>query len=72
MPGAIGIEFAYFYSVFGTKVTIIEMLDNILPIEDKEVSQTLEKSFKKRGIDIYTKAIVEKAEVKREKSQSNF
>ncbi len=62
--GAIGIEFAYFYSVLGTKVTIIEMLDNILPVEDVEVSQTLEKNFKKRGIDIYTKTMVEKAEVK--------
>ncbi len=62
--GAIGIEFAYFYSVLGTKVTIIEMLDNILPIEDTEVSLTLEKSFKKRGIEIYTKTLVEKAVVK--------
>ncbi len=62
--GAIGIEFAYFYSVLGTKVTIIEMLDNILPIEDTEVSQALEKNFKKRGIDIFTKTLVEKAEVK--------
>jgi len=62
--GAIGIEFAYFYSVLGTKVTIIEMLDNILPLEDAEVSQTLEKNFRKRGIDIFTKAVVEKAEVK--------
>ena len=67
--GAIGIEFAYFYSVLGTKVTVIEMLDNILPIEDTEISQTLEKSFKKRGIDIYTKTIVEKAEVKGNKVQ---
>lgn len=62
--GAIGVEFAYFYSVLGTKVTIIEMMDNILPIEDKEVSQTLEKSFKKRGIEILTNAKVQKAEVK--------
>jgi dihydrolipoamide dehydrogenase len=62
--GAIGIEFAYFYHVLGTKVTVIEMMDEILPIEDKEVSQTLAKSFKKRGIEIYTKATVEKAEVK--------
>ena len=43
--GAIGIEFAYFYSVLGTKVTVIEMLDHILPIEDEEVSQTLGKEF---------------------------
>ena len=62
--GAIGIEFAYFYSVLGTKVTVIEMLDNILPVEDAEVSQALEKNFKKRGIDIYTKTVVDKAEVK--------
>ncbi len=65
--GAIGIEFAYFYNVLGTKVTVIEMLDNILPIEDKEVSQTLEKSFRKRGIEILTKAAVKKAEVKGKK-----
>jgi len=60
--GAIGVEFAYFYSVLGTKVTIIEMMENILPVEDKEVSQSLEKSFKKRGIEIYTSAKVEKVE----------
>jgi dihydrolipoyl dehydrogenase len=65
--GAIGIEFAYFYSVLGTKVTVVEMLDNILPIEDKEVSATLEKNFKKRGIEILTKTSVEKAEVKGKK-----
>jgi dihydrolipoamide dehydrogenase len=62
--GAIGIEFAYFYSTLGTKVTIIEMLKHILPIEDEEVSIALEKNFKKRGIDILTSATVEKAEVK--------
>jgi dihydrolipoamide dehydrogenase len=65
--GAIGIEFAYFYSVLGTKVTVIEMLDSILPIEDKEVSDALAKSFRKRGIEIYTKTTVEKAEVKGKK-----
>ncbi len=65
--GAIGIEFAYFYSVLGTKVTVVEMLENILPIEDKEVSQTLEKNFRKRSIEIFTKAVVEKAEVKGKK-----
>ncbi|HEY7750988.1 MAG TPA: dihydrolipoyl dehydrogenase [Ignavibacteriaceae bacterium] len=62
--GAIGIEFAYFYAVLGTKVTVVEMMENILPIEDAEVSKTLEKNFKKRGIEIFTKATVEKAEVK--------
>lgn len=62
--GAIGVEFAYFYNVLGTEVTIVEMLDNILPIEDKEVSDTLARSFKKRGIKIHTGTKVEKAEVK--------
>lgn len=61
--GAIGVEFAYFYSVLGTKVTLIEMMDNILPIEDKEVSETLENNFKKRGIDLLTNAKVQKAKV---------
>ncbi|MCZ7603837.1 MAG: dihydrolipoyl dehydrogenase [Melioribacteraceae bacterium] len=62
--GAIGVEFAYFYNVLGTEVTIIEMMDNILPIEDKEVSDTLARSFKKRGIKIHTGTKVEKAETK--------
>ncbi len=62
--GAIGVEFAYFYATLGTKVTVIEMLKHILPIEDEEVSVALEKNFKKRGIDILTSATVEKAEVK--------
>jgi dihydrolipoamide dehydrogenase len=65
--GAIGVEFAYFYSVLGTKVTLIEMMDSILPVEDKEVSLTLEKSFIKRGIDILTNAAVQKAEIKSNK-----
>ncbi|GBD87336.1 dihydrolipoyl dehydrogenase [bacterium BMS3Abin03] len=62
--GAIGIEFAYFYAILGTKVTVIEMLDHILPIEDEEISKELEKSFKKRKIDILTKATVNKAVLK--------
>lgn len=62
--GAIGVEFAYFYNVLGTKVTIIEMMDSILPIEDREISAALEKSFKKRGIEIYTSSKVNSAEVK--------
>jgi dihydrolipoamide dehydrogenase len=52
--GAIGIEFAYFYQTFGTKVTVVEMLPNILPVEDTEVSQALEKSFNKLGVGIRT------------------
>ncbi len=63
--GSIGVEFAYFYSVLGVKVTIIEMLDNILPIEDKESSDALKSNFTKRGIKILTNTLVEKAEAKK-------
>lgn len=57
--GAIGVEFAYFYNSFGTKVTIVEMMPNILPVEDKEISKLLESSFKKSGIEILTESKVE-------------
>jgi dihydrolipoamide dehydrogenase len=70
--GAIGIEFAYFYNVLGSKVTVIEMLANILPVEDKEISQTLQRSLRKRGIEIFTKATVEKAEIKGKKVEVTF
>ncbi|HVT82986.1 MAG TPA: FAD-dependent oxidoreductase, partial [Phycisphaerae bacterium] len=60
--GAIGVEFAYIYSEFGTQVTLIEMMDRILPIEDEEVSNRLESIFKKRGIDIRTKHRTERLE----------
>ncbi|MBN1302375.1 MAG: dihydrolipoyl dehydrogenase [Melioribacteraceae bacterium] len=63
--GAIGVEFAYFYNVLGTKVTLVEMLGNMLPIEDKEVSQTLERNFKKRGIEVITGAVVKNAEIQK-------
>ncbi len=61
--GAIGVEFAYFYNTFGTKVTLIEMMPNIIPLEDEEVSKNLETIFKKSGMEIYTSAKVEKAKV---------
>lgn len=57
--GAIGAEFAYFFSSFGTKVTLIEAEDRILPNEDKEISTWLEKAFKKRKINILTSTISE-------------
>lgn len=63
--GAIGVEFAYFYSVLGTKVTIIEMLDRIVPVEDVDSSKELSRSFRKRGIEIFTSTKVEKAEIKK-------
>jgi dihydrolipoamide dehydrogenase len=57
--GAIGIEFAYFYNAFGTKVTVVEMMPTILPNEDSEISKMLEGILKKSGIDIYTESKVE-------------
>ena len=52
--GAIGVEFAYFYNALGTQVTIVEMLDHLLPIEDEEVSKELERAFRKKKITIKT------------------
>ncbi|MBC8051854.1 MAG: dihydrolipoyl dehydrogenase [Sphingobacteriaceae bacterium] len=57
--GAIGIEFAYFYNALGTKVTVVEFMDRIVPVEDEEISKQLERSLKKAGIDILTNANVE-------------
>jgi dihydrolipoamide dehydrogenase len=52
--GAIGMEFAYFYHAMGTKVTIVEMMDRVLPVEDKDVSAAMEKLYKKHGFTILT------------------
>lgn len=57
--GAIGSEFAYFYNAIGTKVTLVEYMPNIVPLEDEEVSKTLERAFKKAGITVKTEASVE-------------
>lgn len=60
--GAIGSEFAWFYQTLGTRVTLIELLPNILPLEDEEVSKQMERSFKKAGMTVLTHAEVQKAE----------
>ncbi len=52
--GAIGVEFAYFLNAFGCKVTLVEMMPRILPIEDDEVSAVLERAFKRQNIDVRT------------------
>ncbi|MBL7764592.1 MAG: dihydrolipoyl dehydrogenase [Chitinophagaceae bacterium] len=57
--GAIGVEFAYFYNSIGTKVTIVEFMPRIVPVEDEDISKELEKSFKKQGMTIMTNASVE-------------
>lgn len=56
--GAIGVEFAYFYSSIGTEVTVVEFLDRIVPVEDEEVSKALERNFKKNGINVMTSSEV--------------
>ena len=61
--GAIGMEFAYFYASLGTKVTVVEYLDTILPREDKDVSKEMEKIMKKKGITFMTNTAVESVAV---------
>jgi len=62
--GAIGIEFAYFYNSMGTEVKIIEYMDRILPVEDKDISNQLSKTFKKSGIQILTNSEVISSDTK--------
>jgi dihydrolipoamide dehydrogenase len=61
--GAIGMEFADVYNAFGSKVTVIEALDQVLPLEDAECAAVVDKSYRKRGVDIHVGARLEKAEV---------
>ncbi|MFV0604560.1 MAG: dihydrolipoyl dehydrogenase [Niabella sp.] len=56
--GAIGVEFGYFYNSIGTKVTIVEFMPRVVPVEDAEISKELEKNLKKQGIDIMTNSEV--------------
>ncbi|MCC2589993.1 dihydrolipoyl dehydrogenase [Chryseobacterium sp. MFBS3-17] len=69
--GAIGVEFADFYNSMGTKVTIVEFMPNIVPVEDEEVSKHLEKSLKKAGIEIMTNASVESVDTSGEGVKAN-
>ena len=62
--GAIGVEFAYFYNTMGVDVTIVEYLPNIVPLEDKDISKQLQRSFKKSGIKIMTNSSVESVDTK--------
>ncbi len=61
--GAVGMEFADVFSAYGSEVTVIEALDRVLPVEDKDCSAVVARSFKKRGINIFTSAMVQGAEV---------
>src|SRR5207247_10843682 len=62
--GAVGVEFASIYSSFGAKVTLIEILPSIVPLEDEEISKELKRVFTKKGIEVHTKAKLEGAEPK--------
>ena len=62
--GAIGAEFAYFYNTIGTKVTLVELLPNIVPLEDEEVSRQMERIFKKAGMKVMNGATVESVNTK--------
>jgi dihydrolipoamide dehydrogenase len=63
--GAIGVEFAYFYNAFGAKVTLVEMLPQIVPVEDEDVAKALHRSFEKQGIAVHVGTKVESVRVKK-------
>jgi len=65
--GAIGSEFAYFYNAIGTRVTLVEFMPAIVPVEDEEVSKQLERSFKKAGMKIMTSSSVESVDTSGDK-----
>lgn len=65
--GAIGSEFAHFYQSMGTQVTLVEFMPSIVPNEDKEVSSTLQRAFKKSGMKIYTSTSVESVDTSGDK-----
>ncbi|MCK5465399.1 MAG: dihydrolipoyl dehydrogenase, partial [Bacteroidales bacterium] len=65
--GAIGSEFAYFYNSMGTIVTLVEVLPNVVPLEDEEVSKQLARSFKKAGMKVMTGSTVESVDTKGKK-----
>lgn len=67
--GAIGSEFAHFYNTIGTKVTLVEFMPNIIPLEDEEVSKQLERSFKKAGMKVMTSSSVESVDTSGKKCQ---
>ena len=65
--GAIGVEFAYFFNAFGSKVTLVEMLPQIVPVEDEEVAKALQRSFEKQGIAVHVGTKVENIRVRKDK-----
>ena len=70
--GAIGVEFAYFYRSMGVDVTIVEFMENIVPLEDIDISKELKRSFKKHGINVMTSSTVEKVDIKNDVCKVNI
>jgi dihydrolipoamide dehydrogenase len=60
--GAIGMEFAYVYAAMGTKVTVVEFMPNLVPVEDEDISKEIAKQYKKLGVDTYVNSSVEKVD----------
>ncbi len=65
--GAIGVEFAYFFNAFGSKVTLVEMLPQVVPVEDEDIAKALHRSFEKQGIAVHVGTKVENIRVKKDK-----
>lgn len=65
--GAIGVEFAYFFNAFGSKVTLVEMLPQIVPVEDEDVGRALQRSFEKSGMTVHVGTKVENVRVRKDK-----
>ena len=65
--GAIGVEFAYFFNAFGAKVTLVEMLPQIVPVEDEEIAKGLHRSFEKQGITVHVGTKVENVRVQKDR-----
>jgi dihydrolipoamide dehydrogenase len=61
--GAIGVEFAYVYASMGTKVTIVEFMPSMVPVEDEDISKELAKQYKKLGVDVHVNSSVEKVDI---------
>ncbi len=70
--GAIGCEFADVYSSYGSNVTIVEMLDHLLPLEDEEISQQLERSFKRKKIKIKTGTSIDSVKIENDQAVVSF
>tara|TARA_B000000557_G_scaffold238264_1_gene215642 strand:- start:22814 stop:24193 length:1380 start_codon:yes stop_codon:yes gene_type:complete len=70
--GAIGVEFAHIYKTFGTDVTIVESLPNLLPVEDREISEELEKQYRKKNISILTGTKVNSIKVSKNMVETNL